>query len=43
LMLMQLMSQKTPDHSTHIKVIASPLQATLNSVRTLGNRAYNNT
>jgi len=36
LMLMQLMSQKTPDHSTHIKVIASPLQATLNSLMTKG-------
>jgi len=36
LMLMQLMSQKTPERSTHIKDIASSLQTTLNSLMTKG-------
>ncbi|KAL9986839.1 hypothetical protein ACROYT_G001045 [Oculina patagonica] len=35
-MLMQLMSQKTAEHSMHIKDIASPLQTTLNSLLTNG-------
>lgn len=39
LMLMQLMSQKTPEHSTHIKDIASSLQITLNSLMTKGAEA----
>ncbi|XP_022799340.1 myb-binding protein 1A-like protein [Stylophora pistillata] len=34
LMLLQLMSQKTPENSTHIKNIAPSLQTTLNSVMT---------